>query len=145
MTYAENRQARHEYEILETFEAGLSLLGPEVRSVRNGGANLQGSFVRFENGRLVLKNTFISPYAPAGLHNAPDPRHDRALLLTKRELHRLRGRLEADRLTLIPLNLHTKGRLLKLELGLCRGKKSHDKRATIKARDLARSLARGLE
>jgi SsrA-binding protein len=145
MTYAENRQARHEYEILETFEAGLALTGAEVRSVREGGANLQGSFVRFENGRLWLKNTYIAPYQPAGLNNPLDPRQNRALLLTRREHHRLRGRLEADRLAIIPLNIHTKGRLIKLELGLCRGKKAHNKRATIKARDLDRSLRRGLE
>lgn len=145
MTYTENRQARHEYEILETLEAGLSLTGAEVRSIREGGANLQGSFVRFEDHRLWLKNMYIAPYQPAGHHNPEDPRQNRPLLLTRRELHRLRGRLEADRLALIPLNIHTKGRLLKLELGLCRGKKAHDKRATIKARDLDRALRRGLE
>ncbi|PJA31436.1 MAG: SsrA-binding protein [Zetaproteobacteria bacterium CG_4_9_14_3_um_filter_53_7] len=137
-----NRRARHEYHILETYDAGMILTGPEVKSIRNGQANLAEAHCIIKNDRLLLIGCHISPYKPAALNNA-DPTRSRQLLLHKKELQKLIGKLKEKGLTLVPLKLYFNERsFAKLEIGLCRGKKMHDKRADVKERDIKRDLQR---
>ncbi|OIO69132.1 MAG: SsrA-binding protein [Zetaproteobacteria bacterium CG1_02_53_45] len=137
-----NRRARHEYHILETYDAGMILTGPEVKSIRNGQANLAEAHCIIKNERLLLIGCHISPYKPAALNNA-DPTRSRQLLLHKKELQKLIGKLKEKGLTLVPLKLYFNERsFAKLEIGLCRGKKMHDKRADVKERDIKRDLQR---
>lgn len=140
-TIATNRRARFEYEILETFEAGIALLGPEVKSLRAGKANLADAYAIVRRGDAVLLHLHISPYAQAGREN-PDPRRDRRLLLHRREIQRLDGQLAERGLTLIPLRLYWKEGRAKVELGLAKGKRSYDKREAIKRRDSDREIQR---
>jgi len=138
-----NRRARHEYHILETLEAGMILSGPEVKSIRMGLANLAEAHCIIRNERLLLVGCHISPYKPAALNNPPDPTRTRQLLLNKRELERLIGKLKEAGLTLVPLKLYFNERgFAKLQVGLARGKKMHDKRASTKERDVKRDLQR---
>ena len=137
-----NRRARHEYHILETYDAGMILTGPEVKSIRNGQANLAEAHCIIKNERLLLIGCHISPYKPAALNNA-DPTRSRQLLMHKKELQKLIGKLKEKGLTLVPLKLYFNERsFAKLEIGLCRGKKMHDKRADVKERDIKRDLQR---
>ena len=138
---ATNRRARFEYEILETFEAGIALLGPEVKSLRAGRVNLADAYAIVRKGEALLLHLHISPYAQAGREN-PDPRRDRRLLLHRREIRRLQGQLAERGLTLVPLRLYWKQGRAKVELGLARGKRRYDKREAIKARDSEREMAR---
>ncbi len=140
-TIATNRRARFEYEILETFEAGIALLGPEVKSLRAGKASLADAYATVRRGEATLLHLHISPYAQAGREN-PDPRRDRRLLLHRREIRRLEGQLAERGLTLIPLRLYWKEGRAKVELGLAKGKRSYDKRETIKRRDSEREMQR---
>ena len=140
-TIATNRRARFEYEILETFEAGIALLGPEVKSLRAGKANLADAYAMVRRGEATLMHLHISPYAQAGRENS-DPRRDRRLLLHAREIRRLEGQLAERGLTLIPLRLYWKEGRAKVELGLAKGKRSYDKRETIKRRDSEREMQR---
>jgi len=139
-----NRKARHEYEILDTWEAGLVLQGTEVKALRQGRANLQDSFARFDRGELWLFNLHISPYE-AGSHFNHDPVRPRKLLLNRRELRKLVGQVEQKGLTLVPLDLHFSGGRAKVKLALARGKKLHDKREDVKARDAQREIARTIK
>jgi SsrA-binding protein len=134
-----NRKARHDYFIEETYEAGLVLTGSEVKSLRAGRANLKDSYARIRNGEAFLVGTHISPYAPA-VHTGHEPTRTRH----RREIMRLGGKVRERGLTLVPLRLYFKGPHAKVELGLARGKKHYDKRATIRARELRREMARAL-
>jgi len=138
---ATNRRARFEYEILETFEAGMALLGPEVKSLREGRANLADAYATVRRGEALLLHLHISPYEQAGRDN-PNPRRDRRLLLHKAEIRRLTGKLAERGFTLVPLRLYWKNGRAKVELGLARGKRLHDKRETIKRRESDREAAR---
>lgn len=138
---ATNRRARFEYEILDTFEAGLVLLGPEVKSLRAGKANLADSYATIRHGEAWLINAHISPYAQASREN-PEPRRERKLLLHRSEISRLQGKLVEKGLTLVPLELYfSKGRA-KVRLGLARGKRQHDKREAIRRREQDREIQR---
>jgi SsrA-binding protein len=138
-----NRRARHEYHILETFEAGIMLTGPEVKSIRLGQANLAEAHCIIRNRRVLLIGCHISPYKPAAMNNPGDPTRSRELLLHKQELGRLAGKLKEKGLTLVPLKLYFNDRgFAKLEIGLARGKKLHDKREAAKERDVRRDLQR---
>ncbi len=142
---AENRRARHEYFIEETFEAGLALEGWEVKSLRAGRAQLTEAYVHLKNGEAWLIGAHFSPLTSASTHVRTDPTRTRKLLLHRRELDRLVGAVERKGYTLVPLNLHwTRGRA-KLDVGLAKGKKQHDKRATEKNRDWERQKARILK
>ncbi len=143
-TIAVNRKARHDYFIDETLEAGLVLSGSEVKSLREGRANLKDSFARISGGEAVLVNVHISPYDPAARENH-DPTRSRKLLLHRREIDRLSGKLREKGLTLIPLRLYfnARGRAM-VELGLAHGKRQYDKRQTIKEREARRETARAL-
>ena len=123
----ENRKARHDYFIHETFEAGLVLQGTEVKSLRDGRANLKDSYGEIKNGEIFIQNMHISPYEKGNIFNR-DPLRVRRLLLHKREILRLYGITKQQGYALIPLSLYFKGSRVKLELGLCKGKKLHDKR-----------------
>ena len=124
---AVNRKARHEYFVLETFEAGIELVGTEVKSLRMGGVNLKDSWCTVDDGELFVKGMHISPYEKGNIFNR-DPFRVRKLLMHKREIMRLLGRVKQDGLTLIPLSLYFKSSRVKMELGLCKGKQLHDKR-----------------
>jgi len=138
-----NRRARHEYQILETYEAGMILTGPEVKSIRAGQANLAEAHCIIRNERLLLIGCHISPYKPAAMNNPKEPARSRELLLHKKELQRLIGKLKEKGLTLVPLKLYFNERgYAKLEIGLARGKKLYDKRQDKKERDIKRDLQR---
>lgn len=141
--YAVNKRARFDYETLETFEGGIVLSGPEVKSMRLGHVQLQGSFLHIRNGELWLKNATITRYAPGGPQTEYDPKQDRKVLIHKRELGKLVGKIETHGLTLIPLSVYPKGRVIKLSFATARGKKQHDKRDAIKKRDIERDMRRG--
>ena len=137
---ATNKKAYHDFEILDEFEGGLKLTGPEVKSVRAGNTSLTGAFLTLQGGELYLKNAHIGHYAPAGKEQPIDTRHDRKVLVHKRELHRLRAKHEAERLTIVPISLYTSRGFVKLGFALARGKKKHEKRETLKQRDLDREI-----
>ena len=136
---AQNRRARHEYEILETVEAGLVLRGTEVKSLRAGLVNFKDSYASVRNGEGWLLGCHINPYSH-GTDANHDPERDRKLLLHKREIDRLGGRISEKGLTLVPLRLYFKDGRAKVELGLARGKKLHDKRATLREREVRREM-----
>lgn len=137
----QNRKARHDYEILDTFEAGIVLLGTEVKSLREGRANLKDSYARMRDGELWLIGVHISPYA-AGSYNNHEPERDRKLLLHRHELRRLIGKVEEAGLTLVPLRMYFKRGVAKVELALARGKRKYDKRDAISKRDAQREISR---
>lgn len=141
---AVNRQARHEYFVEETMEAGIELFGTEVKSLRNGGLNLKDSWCSFEKGELFVRQTHISPYEKGNIFNR-DPLRPKKLLLHRRELNRLYGLVKQQQgLTLIPLQAYFKGSRVKIELGVCRGKKLYDKRADAAKRDAKRDIERAM-
>ncbi len=143
-TVTVNRKARHEYHILESFEAGIALTGTEVKSLRAGKANLQDSFARVENSELILYNMHISPYEQGNRFNH-EPKRPRKLLMHKHEIMRLLGKTQEKGLTLVPLKVYfTRGRA-KVELALAKGKKVHDKREAIKERDAKREIQRAMK
>lgn len=144
MSFADNRKARYDYETLEEYDAGIVLSGAEVKSIREGGANLVGSFVSFDKGELWVKGLKIAPYSKAGRIDGYDPSQPRKILMRKRELKSLLGKTLQKGLTLIPISLYPRGRHIKLKFGLCRGKKSHDKKETKKRRDIEREIDRHL-
>lgn len=141
-TIALNRRARHDYDILETYEAGLVLTGSEIKSIRAGRVNLRGSYARIRDGEVWLLDAHISAYKQAGPHYGHEPERPRKLLLNHREINRLLGQLERSGLTLIPLRLYLKGRWAKVELGLCRGRKKYDRREAIAKRESRREIER---
>ncbi|MBZ0188909.1 MAG: SsrA-binding protein SmpB [Candidatus Obscuribacterales bacterium] len=140
-TVADNRRARHEYEVLESFETGIALVGTEVKSMRQGKANLQDSFARIENGEVWLYNCHISPYDHGNRFNH-DPVRKRRLLLNKREIQKLKSKIQEKGFTLIPLRLYFKANWVKVNLGICRGKRLYDKRQTIAKRETDRQIER---
>jgi len=135
---ADNRFARHQYEILETLECGIELLGTEVKSIRAGQVNLRDGFCLIRNGEMQLHNVHISPHSHAGKFFNHEPLRVRKLLAHRREIDKLRVALDQKGLTLIPLNLHLKGSWIKLTIGLGKGRKLHDKRADEKNKQIAR-------
>lgn len=142
----ENRRARFEYEILERVEAGIELTGCEVKSIRLGQASLNEVYAAVIRGQVFLKGMHIKPYEEGNFGNHADPYRERRLLLNRKEIDKLGGAVSQQGLTLVPLKLYfTKKGWAKVELGLCRGKKTHDKRATIKERDLGREMRREMK
>jgi SsrA-binding protein len=139
---AVNRKASHDFEFLQTFEGGLALTGAEVKSIRAGNTNLKGAFITIQKGELYLKHAHVGHYAPAGKQETDESRRDRKILVHKKELGILRGKLEAERLTIVPLSLYTVKSLVKLKFALARGKKSYEKRDALKARDIERDVRR---
>ncbi len=140
-TLCANRKARYDYHIEETFEAGVVLLGSEVKSIRQGRANLRDGYAAFSGGELLLHNCHISPYEQASQFNL-DPLRPRKLLMHRTEIERLRGKVEQKGLTLVPLSLYLKGPHVKVNLALARGKKEYDRREDIKEREADREVAR---
>jgi SsrA-binding protein len=140
-TIATNRRARHNYEILETQEAGLVLRGTEVKSLRGGLVNFKDAYATVRNGEMWLLGCHISPYSH-GTDANHDPERDRKLLLHGREIARLEGKVAERGLTLVPLRLYFKNGRAKLELGLGRGKKLHDKRSALREREVRREMDR---
>ncbi len=143
-TISENRQVRHEYFILESFEAGIELVGTEVKSIRRGGVNLKDSWCSIDDGQVYVRGMHIAPYDHGNVFNR-DPMRVRRLLLHKREIHRLLGQLKQQGLTLIPVSLYFKGSKVKVQLGLCKGKKLHDKRDDMAARAAKRDIERAIK
>lgn len=138
----QNRKARHLYQIDDTIEAGMVLLGPEVKSLREGRANLTDSYVVFKGGEAWLQNVHITPYKHAVHYQGLDPTRPRKLLLHKREIKRLTGKVQERGYTLIPLKIYFRNGKAKVELALARGKKQYDKREAVKKRDLERELGK---
>jgi SsrA-binding protein len=140
-----NRKARHEYTIVETIEAGISLMGTEVKSLREGRANLTDAYGAIEGSEVILRGLHISPYSHTS-QTSLDPRRDRKLLLHRSEIRRLIGKVREKGLTLVPLKLYFNDRgVAKIELALAKGKRSYDKRRTIAERDANRDLRRELK
>ncbi len=137
---ASNKKALHDYEFLEKFEGGLKLTGPEVRSVKAGHIQLQGSFLHMRNRELYLKGATVSKYAPAGEQPGYDAIRDKKVLLHRRELNRILGKIQERGLTLVPISVYTRAALVKIEFALARGKKQYEKRDAIKKRDVQREL-----
>lgn len=141
---AQNKKAHFEYEILEKFEAGLELKGTEIKSIREGRVTLKESYILARNGRAKIIGMNISTYDFGNIFNHI-PKRERQLLLHKKEITTLEQRASQEGLTIIPISLYIKGRLAKLSLALCRGKKLYDKRATLQARDTQREIQRNLK
>ena len=140
----QNRKARHEYFILETFECGIELYGTEVKSLRNGKANLTDAYASIDNGEVFIKGMNISPLEQGNIFNREPLRH-RKMLLNKHEIRKLIGQIKQEGLTLIPLSVYLKGSLVKVSLGLAKGKKLYDKREDIAKRDAKRDAERAIK
>lgn len=138
-----NRQAYHDYYVEQTTEAGLSLVGTEIKSIRDGKVNLRGSYAIARNGELWLENAHIAVYEHGNRYNH-DPMRNRKLLLHRREIEQLMNKVATKGMTLVPLKLYLKGGRAKIELGLCRGKKLYDKRDAIAERDARRDIERAV-
>ncbi|MCI8351691.1 MAG: SsrA-binding protein SmpB [Oscillospiraceae bacterium] len=143
-TIAENRKARHDYFVEDTYEAGIELVGTEVKSLRQGGVNLKDSFCDIKDGELFVRGMHISPYEQGNIFNR-DPMRMRRLLMHRREILRLFAQVKQDGYTLIPLSLYFKGSRVKMCVGVCKGKKLYDKRADIAKRDAKRSMDRAMK
>ncbi len=143
-TIANNKKAFHDYFVLERIEAGIELCGTEVKSLRNGGVNLKDAWCSIDNGELWIKGMHISPYEQGNIFNK-DPLRVRRLLMHKKEILRLFGQLKQQGLTLIPLSLYFKGSLVKVQVGLCKGKKLYDKREEIAKKTASRVIDRALK
>ena len=140
-TVAVNKKAAFDYYFVETLEVGIALEGSEVKSVKRGDVSLRESFCHIDNGNLELKNCQITPYAKVGAF-APDPRRNRRLLLHKTQLKRLAGKAAEKGFTIVPVKMYVKGRFVKLEIALARGKKNYEKKQVIKDRDVKRTAER---
>ncbi|MCH5194948.1 MAG: SsrA-binding protein SmpB [Oscillospiraceae bacterium] len=143
-TIAENRKARHEYFILDSYEAGIELVGTEVKSIRRGGVNLKDSWCSIDDGELWVKGMHISPYDHGNIFNR-DPMRVRKLLLHKKQIMQLLGKVKQEGLTLIPISLYFKGSMVKMQVGLCKGKKLHDKREDMAERAAKRDIERTIK
>ena len=141
---AQNREARHEYFVIEALETGIELVGTEVKSLRAGGVNLKDAWADIDDGELILKGMHISPYEQGSIFNR-DPLRPRRLLAHKVEIRRLAQQIKLQGYTLVPLSLYFKNGRVKVELGLCKGKKLYDKRAAAAARDAKRDIDRALK
>jgi len=142
---AENKKAYYDYQILETFEAGIELLGQEAKSIRRGRCDLAGSYVILRNGEAWLVGAKIHPFQPKNVSPNYDPQRTRKLLLKKKELRYLLGKVGEKRLTLIPLKVYNRGRYLKVEFALAKGKKAYEKRERIKKRETQKAIERTLK
>ncbi|MGI8927729.1 MAG: SsrA-binding protein SmpB [Tepidiformaceae bacterium] len=140
---AENRRARHDYEILSTYEAGIVLSGSEIKSVRGHKVQLQGAYARIRNGEVWLQDVHIAPYLNAG-YAGHEPKRDRKLLLHRKEITRINQVMSEQALTLVPLAMYFKHGRAKVEIGLARGLKRYDKRERIAERDVERQIARAV-
>jgi SsrA-binding protein len=140
---ASNRKARHEYEVLETVEAGIELKGPEVKSIRAGNVSFQDAHARVERGQIWLHSLHVSPYEQANRFNV-DPVRPRRLLLNKQEIRRLAAKVEEKGLTLVPLDLHFSRGYVKVTLAVARGRKLHDKREALKRKEQDREARRAV-
>ena len=138
---ANNKKAYHDYFVDETMEAGIQLFGTEVKSLRCGGVNLKDSYCSIEDGELFVTGMHISPYEKGNIYNR-DPLRDKKLLMHKREILRLLGKVGQEGVTLVPLSLYFKGSRVKVELGICRGKKLYDKRDDLAKKQAARDIER---
>ncbi len=143
-TITVNRAARHEYFVLETYEAGIELYGTEIKSIRNGSVNLKESWADIQNGEVFINGMHISPYEKGNIFNK-DPFRVRKLLLHRKEINKLAGKIKQEGLTLIPLSLYFKKQYVKVELGLCKGKKLYDKRESMAKRDAKRDIDRAMK
>lgn len=141
---ATNREARHEYFIEEEFEAGIELCGTEVKSIRAGTLNLKDAWCGIKDGELLVNQMHISPYEQGNRFN-PDSRRPRRLLMHKREIMRLFGKVKQDGYAIIPLSVYLKGSLVKVKIGLCKGKKLYDKRQSAAERDAKRQIDRAMK
>ena len=141
----ENREARHEYFIIDSYEAGISLDGGEVKSIRLGNVNLKDSFCSIGNGSVFIKNIHISVYDKSGAYNVREAKRDRRLLLHKSEIRKLLSKSSEKGFTLVPLKLYFKDALIKVELGLCKGKHTFDKKQTLLERDTKRAMEREIK
>jgi SsrA-binding protein len=142
---SDNRQVRFLYEILETYEAGVELKGTEVKSIRAGRANLRDGYALIRNGEAWLLNVHVSHHSTASQYFNHDPRRTRKLLLHKQEIRKLIGKVEQKGLTLVPLKMYLKNGLVKVSIGLAKGKKLHDKREDLKQRQDKREMERALK
>lgn len=143
-TLAENRKARHDYFVDEAMEAGIALVGTEVKSIRNGRVNLKDCYADINNGEIFINNMHISPYEQGNIFNV-DPLRKRKLLLHKSEIQRLIGIVQQQGVALIPLSLYLKNEIVKVNLGVCRGKKNYDKRDTMLEKAHKREMDRQLK
>ncbi len=141
---ASNKKAYHDYFIDSTYETGIVLVGSEVKSIRLGGVNLKDSFCIIKNGEIFILNMHVSPYEKGSYFNE-DPRRTRKLLMKRAEIDKLLGKVSAKGYTLVPTKIYFKGGLVKVEVGLARGKELHDKRDSIKEKDMKRDLQRQLK
>ena len=142
-TIAENRKARHDYFVLDTYEAGIELVGTEVKSIRQGSVNLKDSWCSIDKGELWVKGMHISSYEKGNIFNR-DPMRVRKLLMHRREINKLFGTVKQDGLSLIPLSLYFKDSKVKMQLGLCKGKKLYDKRDAAAQKDARREIERNM-
>jgi len=140
-TISENKKARRDYYILESFEAGIELIGTEVKSLRSGGVNLKDSWCGIDGGEMFVKGMNISPYKHGNIFNC-EPARVRKLLAHKRQITQLLGRIKQDGLTLVPISIYFKGSKVKLQVGLCKGKKLYDKREDIALKTAKRDIER---
>lgn len=143
-TIAQNKKAYHEYFVIESFEAGIELCGTEVKSIRQGRVNLKDAWCTIDKGELFVKGMHVSPYEQGNIFNK-DPLRVRKLLMHRREIMRLLGQVKQDGYSLIPLSLYFKGSKVKLQLGLCKGKKLYDKRADMAAKTAKRDIERAVK
>lgn len=143
-TIARNKKAYHDYFVLETYEAGLELYGTEIKSIRNGRVNLKDSFCSVDNGEMFAIGMHISPYEQGNIFNR-DPLRKKKLLLHKKEIMKLFGQSQQQGLSIVPLQLYIKNGRAKLEIGLCKGKKLHDKREVAAKRDAERTIERAIK
>ena len=141
---ADNRKARHDYFVIETYEAGIELFGTEVKSLRAGGVNLKDSYCEIDRGEMFALGVHISPYEQGNIFNR-EPLRPKKLLLHKREIMKLTGLVSREGYTLVPLSLYFKGSRVKMALGLCKGKKLYDKRESIAKRDADRDIERAMK
>lgn len=141
---AQNKKAYHDYFVKETYEAGIELFGTEVKSIRAGTVNMKDSYCTIEKGELFATGIHISPYEKGNIFNK-DPLRDRRLLMHKREIMKLLGQVTQDGLTLVPLKMYFKGSRVKVELGLCKGKKLYDKRDSLAKKEAGRDIERAMK
>lgn len=139
-----NRKAKHDYFIEDTYEAGIALTGTEIKSIRMGNANIKDSYGIIKNNEVFLLNMFIAQYTEGNIFNHNEIR-TRKLLLHKKEIKKISEKVDTQGLTLIPLKLYFKNNILKVELGICRGKKNYDKRESLKERDIKRNIDKQLK
>ena len=141
---ADNRKARHDYFVIETYEAGIELFGTEVKSLRAGGVNLKDSYCDFDDGELFALGVHISPYEQGNIFNK-NPLRQKKLLMHKREIMKLMGLVSREGYTLVPLSLYFKGSRVKMAVGLCKGKKLYDKRDSAAKRDADRAIEKAMK